>query len=850
MKSFPPKRFRRISRTGVSSFLAIVVVLPLYLTGTALARPVLTTVNDNRLEIEIGLDGHFRSGSWNPFRIRMASSLARMAPLDVELIISSRGPFGPKTLRRYSASLKSHGGAGDAELTVPVFISGGSDSALIRILKDDRELARQVKNLYRAESPSTLLVLILTSQPEKFNIISSIKMQRDIETAFVPSEKLGEDWTFYHSASCVIVDDLRLGSLTGRQFRALRDWLYQGGDLIFTSAGLEANASEERLESLTNFTIGKKKRISAPSELAALFDEKEDLIEYVDVPEVAAGIQDIYLATGGTPLILRHEAGLGVARALTFRPDELSLKEPERLDPLVRKIWTSMISDTGGRAGRLKWETAMTVAPGTETEKLIPPSAIYLLTLVIVLGPLNFVLLRKLDKREYILLTVPIVTIVLGIGAFITGFIIKGNDTVKVSRSVTIGKAGDPVFSHRQYIGILSPRKSLFGLPAVDADGRTPHALEPIMFESWRESEKVGRFPVGIHYDDGRTDVSDIEIPMWGMEFLQFATAAEYEENIDYSMRLEGDSLVGSLENRLPFPLKKCFIVYRHNRTSLGDLEQNTKIDFILKISPPPTHTELRLTKYKRLMARKNIFGNVSWKDSGLDDHELELLGHTFDSYRRHFDYPILVGWADASPAMQVSILDREYEEIRSHLMAFRLPFYLEGSRISVPPGLSRARCISETRCDPYDLRVGTRSPLDLELDLPFNAHEKFEVEELIVHMGRADLKRPHSDRDEGKKTTLKISIYDWTEQDWAELVTADQNEVHHKIEKEPQRYVKFPAGLIRLRAETLGSTRDYSFPDITFSDIAMGDFDYFPNFDATALAYFDISLKGHFPED
>ena len=736
-------------------------------------------------------------------------------------------------------------------MTVPVFISGGSNVALIRILKDNRELARQVKRLSRAENPLTLLVLILTSRPEKFNIISSIKMQRrDIETAFVPSEKLGEDWTFYHSASCVIVDDLRLGSLTDRQFGALRDWLFQGGDLLFTSAGLEANASEERLGSLTDFSIGKRKRISAPSELAALFDEKEDLIEYADVSEVAASIQDIYLAAGGTPLILKHEAGLGVARALTFRPDELSLKDPSKLDPLVRKIWTSMISDSGGRAGTLDWETALTVAPGTETEKLIPPSAIYLLTLVIVLGPLNFVLLRKLDKREYILLTVPIVTIVLGIGAFVVGFIIKGNDTVKVSRSVTIGKAGDPVFDHRQYIGVLSPRKTLFALSAVGADGRTPHALEPILFESWRESEKVGRFPVGIHYDDARTDVSDIEIPMWGMEFLQFVTVAEYEENIDYSMRLEGGSLVGSLENRLPFPLKKCFIVYRHNRTPLGDLEPNIKTEFNLEISTPPTHTELRLTEYKRLMARKNIFENVSWKDSGLADHQLELLGHTFDSYRRHFDYPILVGWADAPPAMQVSIRNSEYEEIRSHLMAFRLPFYVEDSQISIPPGLSRARCVGETRCDPYDLRVQTHSPLDLELDLPFNAHEKFEVEEMVVHMGLADLKSPRRGRDEEKETTLKISIYDWAEQDWTELVTTDQNEVHHKVEKDPQRYVKFPAGLIRLRADTLGSTRDFAFPDITFSDVAMGTFEYFPDFDATALAYFDISLKGHFPED
>ncbi|MBI5116905.1 hypothetical protein HZA56_10565, partial [Candidatus Poribacteria bacterium] len=575
---------------------------PIFLSGlivlTLLAQSHSFAQNDPRVKVNIGVDGNYKARTWATVALEIDPEIANMAPVDVVLTISQRQGHEVKTLRHYSASLSSHHGDAAAELSIPIYLTPNSNYIILQISKDGRRLLQQAHFLERLERGRETFVLVLTSQPESFNIIPSIKMRYDIKTMFLSPSSLGKDWTFYHALECVIVDNVKLSSLTAEQFDAFASWLYRGGNVVFTSAGLDANASDQRLKSLSGFEYSGRRTIMSPYALAAFCDEGPDSIERLDSLEIAAENRDIFLKTQETPLILRHEAGIGFLWALTFDPQEISLKDRSRSDPIVRKIWTTILERCKRNEGSVSWNESVAEAPQTKMQNVFGPVAVYLIVLVVVLGPINYALLRKLDRREFILLTIPVVTLLLGIGAFCAGLSLKGDKAIKVTRAVTVGKAGDTVFDHRRYVGVLSPRKGLFQLSALETDGHIPHVVDPIMVTSWDEVKKVGRFPLQMRYFGDRVKVSDIEIPMWGMKFLEFQSVAKHADAISCSLNLEHGVLTGRIESALPFPLKQCFIVSRHNKVSLGALEPRSGKDFELRILPPPSLDGIRLTAY------------------------------------------------------------------------------------------------------------------------------------------------------------------------------------------------------------------------------------------------------------
>ncbi len=843
-------------RNSLSGFFALLLACLLALTPFCKSECFASTKSP--VEISVGVNGQYKEGTWTHVRLRISPDLAQAAPFDIELVMSWYFQGRRQPLRRYSKMFERNGTGTPAEVSIPVYLSSDTNHILVYITKDGRQLFSEGRLLEQIEKRWSSFILILTSHPERFNIIPNLKIEQNVETIIVSPEELGDNWTFFEAASCVIVDDVELASLAHGKLDALETWLFTGGNILFTADGLVSNKESKLIGTRAGFRIGGMRRIVSPTVLSAFCDEEPDLITRLDVLEVTAAEKDIWLMADGAPLILLREAGLGSLWAFTFKPDELSLTNQRRFDPLQRTLWTLILKNFIYRGKSLNWNESIALTPEAEMGKLAGPVALYLLVLLIVLGPINYVVLRKLDKREYILLTVPVITIVLGIAAFIVALTIKGDKVIKVSRTVTTGKAGDTIFDHRQYLGILSPRKARFSLSASDDKGRIPQVIEPLT-QSWNETQEIGRFPVRIAYLDGRVDVSDIEIPMWGMEFLQLVSAAEYEAGIECSMHLEQDILTGLIENSLPFDLQECFVVFRHNKCALGDIPQHEKRQFEVKVLPPPSLSEKRLSGNEKRAARGNVFHKMFWDETTIDESRRKVLNHVFGIYRGYFEHPVLIGWMECPLPLKTTTGEREVTETQSNLILVRLPLFLSKTKeMNIPIGVSARTCIEGRWCNAFAPSVSP-SPYGeykLELDLPFDAHERFEIENLTVHMTRPPAKEFANEGEPEEEPTLAVSIYHWEDDTWAELQRTKEEELHHEIGEKPDNYVKFPRGLIRLKVEMsdAGSLRP---PGVSGRDVFsafMDSPDFDPEefadlfaFDSVPLILLDVSMKGHF---
>ncbi|GAB4331052.1 MAG: hypothetical protein Kow0099_02100 [Candidatus Abyssubacteria bacterium] len=789
-----------------------------------------------KMEMSIGTEGRFSDTGFTPVRMRLAPELAQAAPVKIELALLVIEANEVRPLRRYSRLLATTEEA-SSEITVPVFLNPCVRYLLAEVLKDGDSLYRRRVVLLTPDDPNTL---VLSSNPEN---VALDQMRYYSMPLPVSADKLHEDWAFYDSFEFVIVDDIELDSLAPSRFDALKKWVCKGGSLALTARGLEMNASSTRLSSLADFKVVGKKRIESAHALEDFFDEERGTVASMDILEVMADEKDIFLEEQGYPLILKHEAGSGSVWAVSFDPRAASLSDFRRFEALQAKIWQLLFM--GIHEEPLDWPVHISATEEAKVENLLGKVAVYLVVLVVLLGPVNTIALRKMDKREYILATIPIAALLLGAGAFGIGLSMRGNKVSSVTRSVTIGKAGGRICDHRQYAGVMAPRKGVYRVTVSNSIHAPAHAVMPRMLGY---CEKAPRFVPRFEYLDKGLQISNLEIPMWGMEFLQVLTVVEYDETISCSMNIDNGVLSGTITSGLPFPLNQCYVVFRHNKVPLGTLEPGQTKDFALEILPPPSLPEIE-SYWERDAIRGDIFDQRHWKDTRLDESQLGLVAQAGGYAGRFQQTPFLFGWADSAFPLQVGIR-AEGARTQSHAFVFKLPLYLEGKYIEVPLGTSSPSALP-------NFVTGIREPeavfRRVELDLPFNAHKEFQVDELIVHMA-LDPMEPPADESAPRPEPMPLIVWilDWQEKKWVDLATTTEEEIHIPVTGDPQRYVKFPHCIVGLALGQVPQEGEPA-PPLGYADVALEESAGLePSMMRYGLSvrYLDISLKGHVPED
>ena len=77
-------------------------------------------------------------------------------------------------------------------------------------------------------------------------------------------------------------------------------------------------------------------------------------------------------------------------------------------------------------------------------------------------GPINYLVLRRLDRREWAWVTMPVLIVVFSVGAFGLGRALKGSDTIVNTIAIVRGAAGAESGLGQVYVGVFSPSRRTF----------------------------------------------------------------------------------------------------------------------------------------------------------------------------------------------------------------------------------------------------------------------------------------------------------------------------------------------------------------------------------------------------
>jgi hypothetical protein len=518
-----------------------------------LGAPAALAAEGLDMQARVLLEGNVRAGSWMAIEVLLRND---GPPITGELRLGtenqSRTRFGmavelaTQSNKRFilHAQPPTFGAQVDVSL-----VAGGTT------------LARQ-EVAFTVRQPAQLVVGVIAEQPERvvphLDLLPGPSGENPAIVALGP-EDLPDRVEAWNSIDRLIWQDVDSALLTPEQVAALRGWLAGGGRLIIAggTAGPTALAAfpEDLLPYVPTATVD-----VSPGSLTSILGSLP--ADASDLPALGGAlVRGRPLARVGDRAVAAQTAfGSGSVTILGFDPGTSWIVESGSAEDL----WRGLIPQRSG-GPVIVGDDGQVVNAVTQLPALALPPIGGLLALlagyIILIGPVNYLVLRRLDRREWAWLTMPVLIAVFAAAAYGFGAALRGLDVIVNEVAIVRGAPDATEGTAQVYLGVFSPTRGTYQLEVPGG----------ALLSSTYNSE-FGGSEGGLDVLQGDpAKVRDLAIGFGSLRTLRAETPTAVPR-IQADLRLEDGVLRGTVRNLSGTTLEKPAVVLGSSAIVLRDL--------------------------------------------------------------------------------------------------------------------------------------------------------------------------------------------------------------------------------------------------------------------------------------
>ncbi len=269
----------------------------------------------------------------------------------------------------------------------------------------------------------------------------------------------------------LIIADGDTSRLSDAQTAAIRAWVVGGGDLVI-GGGQAAAGNAAAFADIMPVRVGPPQATRDLSPLTKFAGSSEPITLTDQVAASGATLQPaarlLAAFADGTPLLAQRDYGRGRISYIGVDPNLGAL----RAWGGYASLWQNLLAaHYGGPSFNALNMSSVGSGSALLPQLALPDPALLLVVLlvyIIVVGPLNYLLLRQLGRREWAWLTTPLLTLLFAVVFYAIGYQSKGG-TVLVSRSAVVFASGqDDSAMVVGTVGIFSPSRASYSLNLSD----------------------------------------------------------------------------------------------------------------------------------------------------------------------------------------------------------------------------------------------------------------------------------------------------------------------------------------------------------------------------------------------
>jgi hypothetical protein len=287
---------------------------------------------------------------------------------------------------------------------------------------------------------------------------------------------------------------------------------------------------------------------------------------------------------------------------LGFDPTTSWIAEGEEWDtPLWRRLLPPRVSGAVSLADDSQIVSAVMNLPSLA----LPPIGGLLVLLfgyIVLVGPVNYLVLRRIDRREWAWVTVPALIAVFTVGAFGIGGLLRGQDVIVHEVGLVRGAPGTSSATIQSYLGIFSPSRTTYQV-RVPGDALLAAPINGDIFGTGTTTALDV-----LQGDPSR--VRDLDVGFGSIRTIR-AEASATGPVVTADLRVVDGRLQGTVTNGSDRVLEAAAIVVGSSAAKLGDLAPGASVKVDLAVAT-------NALNWNSMSER--IFGPMNWDGSALDE--------------------------------------------------------------------------------------------------------------------------------------------------------------------------------------------------------------------------------------
>ena len=714
--------------------------------------------------------------------------LGQWMPVSVDL--TNNGPDFQGMLEVQASNTTGGPPVGSAVYQAPVSLAAGATKHFRTYVAEDFPgpvTVRVTQNghevLSRQASSSTtingLMIGILEDQPSTLDSLGALR-PGGTQPLMVPlaGADLSDSAPVLRAFDVIGIDNFATDTLTAGQKTALNDYLMQGGALLLGTGG----AWHKTLAGLSPAMV--PMQVNGSTVLASV-----GALGGAQAVEIATGTLNAgasaWLAERGQPLLVEVPVGKGMVMMATFDWAQDSIAAWQGFNAVLRQVLVretygnlSNPASTGQTMGKFGGGTNVSIATkgGALAQALGNLPALDLpawwligalvFVYVLLVGPVNYFVLRAVGRRALAWITVPAIALVASAGAYGTGVATKGTSVLANEVSVIHVQPGSDRAYQEEYTGIMTPTRGDYEIGI----GSPRTLVSPIYYYS-------GTVTNNPNFAEMRVNIVNSDVTLPGMTAFTLRGFANegmlaHAPALSGEARMVGGQLVGSIRNSSGLDFTDGVVISGNSYEKLSVLKSGGTASFTLtpatyNYNGPPLVMTIYPSNYQ--------FGGFATNTSSASEREMETRSAVLSTVVPNgfggmpaSTQPIAVLWT-RQPFQNVTVNGAHPRTFVESAVVMTLPIQQVGAG-ALPAGVVQGRMIdidADTTQGPPGMVIASAGSVTYSFTPALAAG---------THLGLASITttNPFGPKGliggTGPPSTVKAEVWDWSRSTWMEL--------------------------------------------------------------------------------
>jgi hypothetical protein len=572
------------SREKMRGFLTKIMMLVVVLFFITPFSMKVKAANAEGLEVKTDI-GYNNSNAFKPNFYAPATISIKNGYKDINGTVEVRVPVNDNKYESYTKSLSIQKGS---EKSVNISVPIKSNSATYKVVISDgnKEIYSEDKAIYQRFNQASKFIGILSDDFESVTYLTALPQiggaTYSNEIIKLDEKNFSEDSDVLAAFDIILINNFDSTKLNKSQYENLKLWVSNGGTLII---GTGTNGAKSLGVFKDNFIVGSKSELKKikTSQINSI-GTNGDNNNLVDIEILNMNIEgsSSVLSEGNTKLLQVIKKGKGVVGVAGFDLGLAPFAGWNNNSAFGAKMYVLVNSNLVSSAqntynGRPNEDDAARNMLSNFLKLSAPKTNIFYIIVIIyilLVAPISYMILKKIDKRELMWITVPVLSIVFAGAVYISG---NGTRLSKITTNMinVVKLDKDGLASGKTYVGIDTPKKMNITVQVKEGE-RTQTFSSDYYNSSNQNDTKMMELETKVRQDKGT-------IEFYNKSIFQPRTMKILGNNpqigkIDSLIRLKDNKIIGNIKNSTTLDLTECYLITANEYFSLGPIKSGDSI--------------------------------------------------------------------------------------------------------------------------------------------------------------------------------------------------------------------------------------------------------------------------------